>query len=87
MNGLVCFEAGSKALQLQDCLLALPFVCPFAEQHLPTDVGFHGGKLNFDSPRVEVLSVTWSFVLWGSHFRQCEASTVWQSPLLLYTTF
>ena len=45
MNGLVCFETGSKALQLQDCLLALPFICPIAKQHLPTDVGFNAGKL------------------------------------------
>ena len=72
VNGLVCFQAGSKALQLQDCLLALPIICPIAEQHLPTDLCFHGGKLKPDSCRVEVLSMTCFFLLWGSHFRQCE---------------
>ena len=63
VNGLVGFEAGSKALQLQDCLLALPFICPIAEQHLPTNFCFHGGKYQPDSSGIEGLSVTCFFLL------------------------
>ncbi len=84
MDGPVCFEAGSKILQLQDCLLALPFICPIADQHLATDVCFHGGKLQPDS--VEVFSVTCFSLLLGLHIRQSGASTAWQS-LLVNTKF